>query len=260
MRYVNILALHFEDILQERSRAFVYFILNILNPLIIMLFWNGVSSKTSSIAGFTRTDIVTYYLLMMVVVTFVESHVEDSIAKRDIKEGGLVSYLLRPFSYVTIKFFQELPHRLLQGMFGIMAYALLMFTLPVAIMPHITIESILLLTLSYILSFFMMSSVSLIAFWFIEIGGLMNTLDVMKVIFSGLLLPIAFLPSQLMDIALLTPFPYMLYFPTLSLQGKGDQMLFIWAITMQCIWVIFFVSLHKVLWYFGIRKFSGVGQ
>lgn len=260
MRYFKILALHFEDVLQERSRAFVYFLLNIVNPLILILFWSGATSNSSIIAGFTRNQINTYYVLLVIVVTIVVSHIEESIAKADIRDGLLVSYLLRPFSYLTFKFFQELPHRVLQGIFGIISYVILSNLIPGVSDAILTPTTVVIIALAYLLCFLMQASIGLLAFWIIEISGVLNMGEVIRAVFSGILVPIVFLPDYLANIAYITPYPYIIYFPVISLQGLADTNLQMWVMSMQIMWITFFYILYKVLWHFGIRQFSGVGQ
>lgn len=259
MRYLRILTLHFEDVLQVRSRAFVYFIINIINPLMLILFWQGAFAKQSTISGFSQTQINSYYLLLIIINTTLISHIEEKIAKSDIRSGELVRYLTRPFPYLLISFFEELPHRLIQGLYGIAAYMLLSYFITI---PPVVISSasVLIIILAYLLSFIIQATISLIAFWIIDMNGILNTLEVIRVVLSGMLIPLSFLPLWMSSIAYTLPFAYFIYFPAITLLGNTTSHMQLWIIFMQVLWIAIFGCTYKLLWYFGIRKFSGVGQ
>lgn len=259
MRYLRILTLHFEDVLQVRSRAFVYFLLNIINPLMLILFWQGAYSKQSTISGFSHSQINSYYLLLVIVITVVVSHIEEKIAKNDIREGDLVRYLTRPFPYLVVSFFEELPHRVIQGMYGLIAYLFLSYfiSIPPAV---ISINSLTILLLAYILCFLIQATISLIAFWIIDLNGVLNTLEVFRMLLSGMLIPLPFLPNWMSSIAYTLPFAYFVYFPVITLQGSTSVHTQYWIIFMQLLWISIFGCIYKLMWHFGIKKFSGVGQ
>lgn len=260
MRYVRILRLHFEDVLETRSRAFVYFLLNIINPLILILFWKGAFGDSARISGFTHAQINSYYLLLVIVITMTLSHIEENIAKDHIRNGELVRFLTRPFPYLLLCFFTELPHRIVQGVYGILAFLILSFF--ISGIPDISISatSLSILMLAYVLCFLIQATISLFAFWIVDMNGLLNVWEVARAVLSGILVPLTFLPDWLSSIAYALPFAYIIYFPVISFQGIADMHTQLWIICMQLLWICVFWILYKVLWHFGIKKFSGVGQ
>ena len=260
MRFVHILLLHFEDALQERMRALIWFLMSLVNPLLLIISWNGALGKSGMMNGWTRTDINTYYLLLIVTSSILISHVEDKIGTMDIREGGLVRYLTRPFSYFWLCFFEEIPYRLLQGIFAVIGFIILTSLIPITHIPPVTIWTLLILIGALLLSFLMQASVALIAFWIVEVGGIFDTLEVVRLVLGGTILPIILLPNWIINIAYLSPFAYTAYFPITSIQGKLSSETQLWVLCMQGIWIILFICLYKILWFFGLKKFSGVGQ
>ncbi len=226
----------------------------------LILFWGGVKSKSALIGGLTREEISSYYLILIVVVTVVMSHIEEEIAKNHIREGGLVRYLVRPFPYLALQFLNEMPHRLLQGVYGVIGFFILQHLIPNIPLPIISLSTVFILVNAYFLCFIVQATLSLTAFWITDMAGILNTWEVIRVVLSGLLVPITFLPNWVASIAYATPFPYIIYFPVISLQGNAPIQLQIWIIFMQFLWMALFFAIYKTLWHFGLKRFSGVGQ
>src|SRR5437667_429682 len=108
MRYFKIFLLYSQEALEARSRIIVWFLLSCIFPTVLILFWRGAKN----LGGWTIEEIISYYLLVVVMGTLLMSHHEDHVAILDIKEGGLTAYLLKPFSYFWLIFFNETPYRL----------------------------------------------------------------------------------------------------------------------------------------------------
>src|SRR3989338_4833061 len=122
MRYVNLLLIHMEEVLEQRVMALIWFLMTLLNPIVLILFWNGVLKSTGgSIGSWNQSDINSYYLMLMVISNILVVHIEENIALQDVQLGYLSGLLLKPFSYYWIKFFQEIPYRILEGVYGLVA-------------------------------------------------------------------------------------------------------------------------------------------
>ena len=132
--------------------------------------------------------------------------------------------------------------------------------IPITHIPPVTIWTLLILIGALLLSFLMQASVALIAFWIVEVGGIFDTLEVVRLVLGGTILPIILLPNWIINIAYISPFAYTAYFPITSIQGKLSSETQLWVLCMQGIWIILFICLYKILWFFGLKKFSGVGQ
>src|SRR5438477_234288 len=101
MRYVRIFLTCAQGVLAERSEQIVWLLLSCIGPILMMLFWQGASP----IRDWTGSLIISYYILVISAGAFLMSHAEEGTALRDIQEGNLSMYLLKPFSYFWLKFF-----------------------------------------------------------------------------------------------------------------------------------------------------------
>src|SRR5438270_201604 len=101
MRYGRIFLICTQEVLAERSEQVVWLLLSCIGPLLMMLFWKG----SPPIKDWTGSLIISYYLLVISAGAFLMSHTEEGVAERDIQQGNLSMYILKPFSYFWIKFF-----------------------------------------------------------------------------------------------------------------------------------------------------------
>lgn len=260
MKYVRIFLLKFQEVIEDRGRILVWFLIATIAPLILLLFWRGAGH----IPGWTSNEITSYYLLAIVIQAGIMCHQEKHIGTIDIQEGGLTAYLLKPFSYTRLIFFNEVSYRLLQGSMGIVLLIVLSSLFPHIFaftnMTSIFLLSLVVLLAAFCLTFMFKMCVGLLAFWMTEIRGLFESVNVLIVIFSGVMMPVAFLPGWLETTAETLPFAYMIYFPVIAFEGKLTSAELTHILLMQCVWIIIFFVLYKILWKAGIKKYTAVGQ
>lgn len=265
MRIVRIIALHFQQGLQYRSRSFIWFLLALLNPAIYLLFWRAAINSGHMIGTpVVYADIASYYLLVVIAGALLIAHVEEEVAVTDIKEGGLVKYLLKPFSYFWFKFFEELPYRVIQGFYGGVGLLLMILVfgnmLRVVSDPLRITLAIGISVAAYFVSFVFKMVIGVTTFWIDDFSGLQQLMFVLISLLAGFIQPIDYFPGILRHIALLTPFPYMIYYPVIAWTGK---------LTLEAAWQVFCIQLgiigvlgciYALMWKHGVRAFIGVGQ
>jgi len=265
MRYVRILFLHFQDVFESRGRAFVWFLTITIYPLLLILFWSGASSKKPLGNGWNLSLITSYYFFLTVAFSLLISHVEEGVSKIDIREGMLVAYLLRPFSYYWKKFFEELTARVFQSVYAVVFCLVVVIILRRNIFvithdPALLLMSTFLIIGAVMLSFTIKMTMGICTFWFLDIRGSYEVMYMIEMIFSGLLMPLIFLPSFFQKIAYLLPFSYIVYFPVSAILGRLSMVNLIEIFLAQMVWLASVGLIYHFLWIAGVRKFSAVGQ
>lgn len=265
MRYVRIFLLHCEDIFEARSRALVWFLVTVVNPLGILFYWQAALQGGKQVApGWDLSTITSYYFLLIIVGSFLMSNIEKDVSNEDIQEGGLVKYLVRPFSYYFLKFFEEIPYRMLQGFFGLfvcIAFMVLFGSFFTFVKdPLGVVFAIAIACMAYLLSFTFKLIVGLLGFWFTDMSGLHQLVEMVLLVFAGYILPLHLLPGLLSSIAQFLPFGYMIYFPVLALQGKLTESELLIVLLAQICWLVGLYLAYKVVWQLGMRKFVAIGQ
>ena len=259
MRYVRILALHFQDVFQNRGRSFIYFLMGFLNPLLLLLFWSGAGGSY-----WTFDEMSSYYLLLTAAMSFLIVHIEEDVAFFDIKGGVLAKYLLRPFSYFISKFMEELPWRILQGSLGLLVFARFLFFFRISF-SLVSNPSEIILAAAIVLSalgvsYTLKMLLGLTAFWTTDFWGMLSIEEVVFLIFGGLVMPLSFYPDMIEKIAYALPFSYIVYFPVIAVQGKLSIPEMFRVIMTQLIWIGLLYGLYRYLWRRGVKKFTAVGQ
>lgn len=264
MRYVSIFITSFQDAFESKSRSFVWFLTLLIGPSILMLFWGGAASGGRAIGeDWTFSLLVSYYLFVVIAQVMLTSHIEDEVARQDIKDGNLAHYLLKPFSYYTFKFLFELPYRIIQGGFGfiiIFLFSLFIGKIVITNSVSVLLLSIVIALLAFIISFTFKMLMSMSAFWIVESKGLFEAIAANVLILSGGLMPIDLYPSWLSTIASSLPFSYVVYYPIIAFEGKLSEIELLKVIVVQFVWVVILYFMYQKAWSAGIRKYTAVGR
>lgn len=265
MRTVRIFFLHFEGILDQRTRSLVWFLIPLIDQLLFIVFWKGALIGKSEIAtGWSLSSISSYYFLLIIAAALLMCHIEEDVSEEDIKQGNLVKYLTRPFSYYWLKFFEEIPYRLLQGSYGIILYVLLIIFFGNFVVnakdPFAFLPAIIIAIFALFISFTYKMMLGLSALWVTDVGGLFQLDEMIMLIFAGFILPLELLPKTLFNIANILPYSYMIYYPVLAFEGKLEYVQMLQVIGIQAMWLFVLVLLYKYVLSVGIKRFSGVGN
>ncbi len=256
IRTIRIFKLHLINIFQHRARAFVWFLIALFNPILYLLYWNGTDQSTPSL--------ISYYLFLIIAGGALMSHIEDDIADLDIKQAGLIKYILRPFSYYWMKFFGETSYRMSQAVYGLIAFIVI-----VALMhPHLTVVTdplnILLTAVIWVLatciSFTYKMILGIITFWTTESKGIFQISDLLIIIFGGYIMPLTAMPPIVLSISNFLPFGYIIYYPIAAITNQLDTASMLVVIAHQLFWIAAFYLVYIFLWKKGVREFTGVGQ
>ena len=262
MRCVRILFLNIVNVFELKSITFVYFLLSVTSPFTFLLFWIGVKIQKNS--SFNFTEIASYYFLLIIASSLLMCHVENDIGALDIQEGGLVKYLLKPFSYLWAKFFEEVPWRILQAAMSLVTlFVILIFFgkyFSISNSAIILFLSFIVAILALLLSYMYKVLLGLLAFWLTDITGVFQLSEMLLFIFAGYVVPLYIFPKTIEIISYILPFSYMIYFPVVVIQGKLAPEGIIGVIGMQSIWLLCFYALYQYTWKKGREKYLGVGS
>lgn len=264
MKYLRILLLTSERVSEFRGRAFVWLLVHIINTFILFVFWNWALQSNKSIApGWDISSLALYYVLLLIAAALLMSHVERDVSERDIKQGKFGNYIAKPFSYYWIKFFEEIPYRLLQGFFGLLIFIGLLLLFPhlikLSLDPLLFPLSLLVFIFAFFISFNIKIIVGLSSFWMTDSSGLRNGLEVITIIFAGFIMPLSLMPPILLKIANFLPFSYIIYYPIIAFQNKLTAVEILKVLAIQILWIILLYFFYKLIFKKGVKKFTGVG-
>lgn len=215
--------------------AFIYraegiiWMLNDIGPAVIaLIFWSAAFQTQSSFAGYTFSQILVYYLGIMVINNIINTQPQFYLSE-EIRNGDFSNYLLKPINLTMFKFVSNNSWRLVRLIFFLPLLALLArvfggsFTwqMPVNLLPLLVS-----LALAFAINFFLKLALGLTTIWFEDSHWLFFGFDILATFLSGELIPLDFFPNALVAVNNFLPFKYLLYFPLSLALGRlsGHEM------------------------------------
>jgi ABC-2 type transport system permease protein len=110
------------------------------------------------------------------------------------------------------------------------------------------------LTLATLLSFACRWAVNLVAFWIVEIRGVLGFYVSVSTTLSGLVLPITWFPPWLATLARATPFPAMVQIPADVLIGRTTGTAALQGLAVQAVWLAAAAGVGRLLLSAGRRR------
>jgi len=243
-------------------------------PIVTQVFlWTAVFGATDSgsIAGYSRNDIVAYYLLTMVSRAFSSMPGLAGGISRSIRDGSIKKYLVQPVDYVGYLLAARIAHKLVYYAVAILPFAGV-FLFCREYFPPIpdwtTIGAFALsLVLSFLLGFFMEATLGMLGFWFLEVSSLVFTYMLVQYMLSGHMFPLDMLRGiptgvtgvSVADVVRFLPFEYTAYFPAAVWLGKVQGMELVRSLLVEAAWVVVMIIACRIAWWRGTWRYSAFG-
>jgi len=239
-------------------------------PLVTLIFlWYAVYQSRKviggdlTIKGMTFNDMITYNALMYVARGFSSVPGTTSDISKDIKDGLLNRYLIRPINYLWYQVMYRLAHKLVFWYVALFTFPPIFFLMrhyfshvPTMVETGAFVISLVTAFCIGILFCFMIGT---LAFWFTEISTFLFVVMMIEFFLSGQMIPLNILPQSMQPLLMLSPFGYEGYWPCAILMGKVPQDQLAQVLGTGFCWVVVFYFLGQVLWKAGLKRYSAVG-
>jgi len=243
-------------------------------PIVTQVFlWTAVFAATtrSDIAGYSRTDIVAYYLLTMVTRAFSSMPGLAGGIARSVRDGSIKKYLVQPVDYVSFLLAARIAHKLVYYAVAIIPFGAVFFLCRGYFPPvpdAATIAAFTLsLVLSFLLGFFMEATLGMLGFWFLEVSSIIFAYMLVQYLLSGHMFPLDMLAGistglagvSVADVVHWLPFEYTAYFPAAVWLGKIHGAELVRSLAIEAAWVVVMAVACRVAWWRGTRRYSAFG-
>jgi ABC-2 type transport system permease protein len=243
-------------------------------PIVTQVFlWTAVFAATSraDIAGYSRNDIVAYYLLTMVTRAFSSMPGLAGGIARSVRDGSIKKYLVQPVDYVSFLLAARIAHKLVYYAVAILPFAAVFWICrsyfppaPDAVTLAAFVASLL---LSFLLGFFMEATLGMLGFWFLEVSSIIFAYMLVQYLLSGHMFPLDMLAGipagiagmSLADLVRWLPFEYTAYFPSAVWLGKIRGAELVRSLMIEAGWVVVMAVACRVAWWRGTRRYSAFG-
>lgn len=212
-----------------------------------------LSTKTQLIGGLSLTEVI---WLLMFIQSFERATWPNPISMIDeeIKTGAISYALQRPYSYMVYHlfcFFGRILATLTGNLFfGIIIVFFLVGALPVTV--YGLMGGLMAIILGYILDFLFFFMFGLMGFWVEDVKPFMWLYSKTKLIFGGVIVPIAFFPAYIQKIVLLLPFANF-YYTASRIIVQFDPWLLMRCLGVQLFWIVVLGSCAYALFARGVR-------
>jgi ABC-2 type transport system permease protein len=243
-------------------------------PIVTQVFlWTAVFAATSrpDIAGYSRSDIIAYYLLTMVTRAFSSMPGLAGGISRSIRDGSVKKYLVQPVDYVGFLLAARVAHKLVYYAVAILPFAAVFFLcrgyFPQAPDAATIAAFLLSLVLSFLLGFFMEATLGMLGFWVLETASIVFAYMLVQYLLSGHMFPIDMLAGiptgvagvSLADVVRWLPFEYTAYFPAAVWLGKVRGAALARDLAIEAAWVVVMACACRLAWRRGTRRYAAYG-
>jgi ABC-2 type transport system permease protein len=235
-------------------------------PIITQIFlWYAIfqARDQEPLADYTYRDFVAYYLLTMVARAFSSMPGLASGIAGQIRSGEIKKFLIQPIDLLGFLLLGRIAHKLAYYAVAVVPFSLVFFLCRDFFpgWPSTTAWSagILSLILCFLLGYYLEACMGLVGFWWLEISSLLFVYMLFSFFLSGHMFPLDMLPEPWKTLVMLTPLPYLAYFPAAVLLGKMQGWYLVLGLVAETGWVVFFIFLSRVAFHYGTRHYSAFG-
>ena len=225
---------------------------------------DSAAGPDGDIAGYKYGDMVAYYLLVIISRAFSSMPGLTRGIATQIRNGEVKKFLIQPVDMQGCLLMQRIAHKLVYYLIATLPFALVFFMCRgffVEGWPDANVMVVFCLSLafSFLLGFFLESCIGLVGFWFLEVTSLTFIYMLMNFLLSGHMFPLDLLPTEIRWLVDFLPFKYLAYFPAAVFLGKIQGPDIYYGLMTEIAWVLFFIFLSRVLWWKGVKRYSGFG-
>lgn len=236
---------------------------DITMPAFFILLWSALFRNNSAIGGYTFKDIVAYYILVRIFDRFYTFY-PARILNRNIRNGDLSNFLIKPIKYPLVLAFLTLGQRVSETTFTLIIVSVLFLFFPniVSYPPNWfqTALFIIFAILSWVMFYEMALLFGMISFWTTEVGNLRSAVDQLILLLGGLWIPLNLFPAGVEKILNYFPFKYLFYFLVQVYQGKLESDVLVNNFIIELSWIILFGIVINILWKAGVKKYENFGR
>ncbi|MFA6427160.1 MAG: ABC-2 family transporter protein [Candidatus Magasanikbacteria bacterium] len=245
-----------------RGVIILWIIVTFLQVAVLPFVWLSVYGTQDSIVGFSKSMMITYFVLIPCIDVLVQSWADFEI-KDDIKEGRLNTFLIKPINYLLRVFWVEngwkvsrpfivilivlLLYPFIHTYFQLSLHARLVWILPAIIA-------------SRFLNFLISSIIGMAAFWTVRSNWALQIWWALQTLAAGYVAPLSFYPPNIQKIISYTPFPMLLQTPINIILDNISTEQIVRQLLLASLWIIILLIISNFLWKKGVRKTEGIGM
>lgn len=251
-----------EQMLTYRLNFILWRIRTVLQFLFTYFIWWSIFTTQNEVFGYSQSTILTYILMVTLIRAVVLSSRANDIINK-INDGSISNFLLKPIGLFKFFIAQDFADKLLNSFFMIFETSLIVFFFKPEVFIQTNLHNLIFFLISIylaaILWFLINMVIGLMAFW---VENSWSQLFLLMIFIEGLgggLFPLDIMPKNIFNFLMLTPFPYLVYFPAKIYLGgfSAGQISFYFSIFL--FWVLFLFFFMRMVLSKGLKHYSSEG-
>lgn len=260
-KYLHVFKNSWQYQLEYRIDVFIRVGIVLISMISVFYLWNDVYSQKASMLGYSKEQIMTYYLIVGYIFTSIYSALPIS---QEIEQGELSAYITKPINYIFYHYWQTLAKRLFRLVLGLPVLLLIFFIFRNNLYIVQDVKSYLILLLTCLgainILFLFDLLVNFLEFWLFQSWSVGLISDSIVSFFSGALIPLFLLPSYIQSISDFLPFKYTNFFIVDSFLGRNNAEQIIVGIGIQISWMIMLSFIASLVWKRGLARYEATGN
>lgn len=261
-KYWAVFKITWQNSLEYRVELLAHMIRGLIFLMVLIFIWRAIFSQVSNFGGYTLPSMITY-LVMVRFIHFANRGNITRLVAREIKEGQLSTYLLKPISYLKFWFSSFWADRLFDALTRLLILLVFWIILPsffaVGSWRH-ALLFLLFLPISLAFNFLLNIFLASFAFWVTDVRLFSTVVGLTTGFLAGELIPVDIMPGFLGSLGSFLPFQYSLYFPIKIYQGALSNWEIIRGILFALLWLGVTFLLLQYFWQKGLKRYEAIGQ
>ena len=260
-KVIFILQSYIQQAATYRGDIAIYVATSFILPFVLLNVWLTISESKGA-TYIEKSYLVQYFLFQMIVNVIVAAW-HSTFLGRDIRQGNISPYLLKPFNYIWLMIGNNIGEKVWKLTIAIPVFTLVaIFWREYFHIPQIANVFLffIALILGAVICFLLEHIVGISAFWISNTRALSDFNEMFLFFFSGTLFPLSYIASlPLSNLFIFLPYKYIINFPLDILLGKVSMIGFLLGLAIEIGWVFILYKLYSVLWAKGVKVYGGYG-
>ena len=253
---------NWEEQWQYRANLIMYLLYWLVSPIIYLAVWTSIASSKGSVSGLTANDFVTYYMTLLIVDQITSDIVIHTFAYK-VQDGSLSGELVRPIHpMLTNALVNNIAFKVLT-LIGFIPIWVILFLLYKPDYSGVSWTGVLLslpaMVIGFLVGFLLSGAITSLAFWTTRVYSIHEFYYAMKLLFSGLFVPLTLMPRIVQATAQYLPYQLQIYFPIQLILGNLSDAQILQGYGIGIFWLVVSITLFNLIWRNGIRRYSAVG-
>lgn len=260
MAYFKFISMAFQRALSYRVEYFTGVLNAFLYIFIFTSVWSALIPAGGSVAGLSQADMVAYAVLSTLIKVSINR--VDSVFANRVKTGEIAVDLMKPFMVPLMLFCDQVGSSLFHFFaraVPMLIFCLLVFDIALPVDGALLLRFVPVYLMAFLLFFSMFFLISTMAFFFVEVLPFWIFFFALITLTSGAIIPLDFFPEILRNGLLMTPFPYLYYFPTMILLGRDTLLAYPEVLARYAVMLAGMGFLGTAAYRAGLRKLTIAG-